>query len=175
MIDLYTWSTPNGRKVSIMLEEIGLPYTVHPINISKDEQFDPEFLKFSPNNKIPAIIDQDNGRSMMECMRIQVRGRLPPGFKIPTPQPGLNKVRMVAMSRKDSREMDLSGKCEWIIGKVNTRQRNRRGRIVSLPMDIEVQVCWSSDQQKKNFMSKGWKMAPNQVRPWEMLDAEQGG
>lgn len=50
MIDLYTWTTPNGRKISIMLEEVGLAYTVHPINIGKDEQFLPEFLKLSPNN-----------------------------------------------------------------------------------------------------------------------------
>ena len=60
MIDLYTWQTPNGRKVSIMLEEIGLDYKVFPINISKDEQFQPHFLEFSPNNRIPAIVDKDN-------------------------------------------------------------------------------------------------------------------
>lgn len=60
MIDLYTWQTPNGRKVSIMLEEIGLDYTVFPINISKDEQFQPHFLEVSPNNRIPAIVDKDN-------------------------------------------------------------------------------------------------------------------
>ena len=66
MIDLYTWTTPNGRKVSIMLEEVGLPYKAIPINISKDEQFAPEFLKISPNNKIPAIVDHDNGVAMME-------------------------------------------------------------------------------------------------------------
>ena len=60
MIDLYTWQTPNGRKVSIMLEEIGLDYTVFPINISKDEQFQPHFLEMSPNNRIPAIVDKDN-------------------------------------------------------------------------------------------------------------------
>jgi GST-like protein len=59
MIELYTWSTPNGRKVSIMLEEIGLPYTVHPVNIRKDEQFAPDYLAFSPNGKIPAIVDTD--------------------------------------------------------------------------------------------------------------------
>ncbi len=59
MIDLYTWGTPNGRKVSIMLEELGLEYTVHEIHIGKDEQFAPEFLNISPNNKIPAIIDND--------------------------------------------------------------------------------------------------------------------
>ncbi|MSO77346.1 MAG: glutathione S-transferase family protein [Alphaproteobacteria bacterium] len=59
MIDLYTWTTPNGRKVSIMLEELGLAYKVFPINISKDEQFQPHFLAISPNNRIPAIIDHD--------------------------------------------------------------------------------------------------------------------
>ncbi|MEQ8818281.1 glutathione S-transferase N-terminal domain-containing protein [Thalassobaculum sp.] len=66
MIDFYTWFTPNGRKVSIMLEECGLDYTTHAVNIGKDEQFDPAFLKISPNNKIPAIVDRDNGRSLME-------------------------------------------------------------------------------------------------------------
>ncbi len=60
MIDLYTWHTPNGRKVSIMLEETGIPYKVFSINIAKDEQFQPHFLKISPNNRIPAIIDKDN-------------------------------------------------------------------------------------------------------------------
>ncbi len=56
-IDLYTWGTPNGRKVSIMLEEVGLPYSVHSVNIGTDEQFSPEFLAINPNNKIPAIVD----------------------------------------------------------------------------------------------------------------------
>ncbi len=59
MITLYTWSTPNGRKIPIMLEECGLPYTVVPVNIGKDEQFAPDFLKVSPNNKIPAIVDDE--------------------------------------------------------------------------------------------------------------------
>ncbi|MGU9958110.1 MAG: glutathione S-transferase family protein [Arenicellales bacterium WSBS_2016_MAG_OTU3] len=70
MIDLYTWSTPNGRKVSILLEELGLEYKVHPINITQDEQFHPDFLKLSPNNKIPAIVDHDNGMSLMESAAI---------------------------------------------------------------------------------------------------------
>ena len=65
-IDLYTWGTPNGKKVSIMLEEVALPYTVHPINITKDEQFSPDFLAIAPNNKIPAIVDSDTGVTMME-------------------------------------------------------------------------------------------------------------
>ncbi|MDF1686058.1 MAG: glutathione S-transferase N-terminal domain-containing protein [Parvibaculaceae bacterium] len=58
MIDLYTWTTPNGRKVSIMLEETGLEYTPHTVNLTQDEQFDPAFLSISPNNRIPAIIDR---------------------------------------------------------------------------------------------------------------------
>ncbi|MFQ5935506.1 MAG: glutathione binding-like protein [Acidiferrobacterales bacterium] len=59
MIDFYTWSTPNGIKISIMLEEIGEPYKIIPINIAAGEQFKPEFLEFSPNNKIPAVVDHD--------------------------------------------------------------------------------------------------------------------
>ncbi len=58
-IELHTWNTPNGRKISIALEEMGLPYTVIPVNISKNEQFAPAFLAISPNNKIPAIVDPD--------------------------------------------------------------------------------------------------------------------
>ena len=59
MIELHTWTTPNGRKVSIMLEECGLPYSVHKVNIGQGEQFKPEFLALNPNNRIPAIVDPD--------------------------------------------------------------------------------------------------------------------
>ncbi len=59
MIDLYTWTATNGLKVSILLEELGLPYTVFPVNLQKGEQHDPDFLKISPNNKVPAIVDHD--------------------------------------------------------------------------------------------------------------------
>ena len=58
MIDLYTWTTPNGRKVSILLEELGVAYDVVSVNIGEDEQFRPEFLAISPNNKIPALVDR---------------------------------------------------------------------------------------------------------------------
>ena len=58
-IELWTWNTPNGRKISVALEEMGLPYTVRPVDISKGAQFDPAFLAISPNNKIPAIVDPD--------------------------------------------------------------------------------------------------------------------
>jgi GST-like protein len=59
MLDLYAWPTPNAHKVSIMLEEIGLPYNVIPVNIGAGEQFEPSFLKISPNNRMPAIVDHD--------------------------------------------------------------------------------------------------------------------
>ncbi len=66
MIELYTWGTPNGRKVSILLEELGLPYTVHPINIGTGDQFAPAFKAISPNSKIPAIVDRDGDVTLFE-------------------------------------------------------------------------------------------------------------
>lgn len=72
MIDFYTWTTPNGRKVSILLEELGIPYTPHTIDITKDEQFAPEFLKIAPNNRIPAIVDQETGQTLMETGAIML-------------------------------------------------------------------------------------------------------
>ena len=58
-IELHTWNTPNGRKISVALEEMGLAYSVHPVDITKDKQFEPAFLRISPNNRIPAIVDPD--------------------------------------------------------------------------------------------------------------------
>ena len=76
MIDLYTWTTPNGRKISIMLEELGLPYRVHAVNIGKDDQFKPEYIKINPNSKIPSIVDPEgpDGKpiAMMESGAILV-------------------------------------------------------------------------------------------------------
>lgn len=66
MIELYTWGTPNGQKVSIMLEEVGLPYRVHAIDINKGDQFASDFVKIAPNSKIPAIIDTETGLHLME-------------------------------------------------------------------------------------------------------------
>ena len=72
MIDLYSWTTPNGYKVSIALEELQLQYEAHPVDIAKDEQFQPEFLAISPNNKIPAIVDRETGISLFESGAILV-------------------------------------------------------------------------------------------------------
>lgn len=72
MIDFYSWTTPNGRKVAIMLEECGLAYTVHPVNIQMNQQFEPSFLKISPNNKIPAIVDRESGTTVFESGAILI-------------------------------------------------------------------------------------------------------
>lgn len=72
MIDLYTWTTPNGRKVSIALEEMGLDYETHAVDIGNDEQHRPDFLEISPNNKIPAIVDRDTGLALMESGAILI-------------------------------------------------------------------------------------------------------
>ena len=72
MINLYTWPTPNSRKVSILLEEICIPYKVFPIDITNDEQFSKEFSKISPGNKIPAIVDDENNKSIFETGAIML-------------------------------------------------------------------------------------------------------
>ncbi len=92
MIDLYTWTTPNGRKVSILLEELGLPYEVHAIDITKDEQMTPEFLAVSPNNKIPAITDRDTGLHLMESGAIMIYLAEKAGKFLPTDPQGRAKV-----------------------------------------------------------------------------------
>jgi GST-like protein len=92
MIDLYTWTTPNGRKASIALEEFELDYTVHPVDIHKDQQFDPAFLQISPNNKIPAIVDRDNGTTLMESGAILTYLADKTGRLLPTSGPGRYRV-----------------------------------------------------------------------------------
>ncbi len=72
MIDLFTWTTPNGRKISIALEEMELPYDVHLVDLKNDEQFAESFLKISPNNKIPAIYDHSTGTSVFESAAILI-------------------------------------------------------------------------------------------------------
>lgn len=88
MIDLYTWTTPNGRKISIALEEMGVEYTAHAVDISNKEQFAPDFLKISPNNKIPAIVDHDTGIHMMESGAILLYLAEKSGKFLPTEKKG---------------------------------------------------------------------------------------
>ena len=72
MIDLYTWTTPNGRKVSILLEELGVPYEVHAVDLAAKAQFSPEFTRISPSNRIPAIVDREADFALMESGAIMM-------------------------------------------------------------------------------------------------------
>jgi glutathione S-transferase len=72
MIDLYYWTTPNGHKITIFLEETRLPYRIKPVNISKGDQFTPDFLAISPNNRIPAIVDHDPARRRPSAADVRV-------------------------------------------------------------------------------------------------------
>ena len=92
MIDLYTWTTPNGRKPAIMLEECGLEYSVHPVNIRNGDQFKPEYVKICPNSKIPAIVDHDAGVSIFESGAILVHLAEKTGKLLPSKDPGRAKV-----------------------------------------------------------------------------------
>ena len=93
MIDLYTWSTPNGRKISILLEELEVKYKVIPINIMKNEQFDENYLKISPNNKIPAMHDHENNISLMESAAIMLY--LAEKFKKFLPSDSINRFKCI--------------------------------------------------------------------------------
>jgi GST-like protein len=96
MITLYTWGTPNGRKVSIALEEMGLPYEVKPVDIGKDVQFTPDYVTIAPNSKIPAIVDHDapgGALSIFESGAILEYLAEKSGRFMPATEPGRSKVR----------------------------------------------------------------------------------
>jgi len=93
MIDLYTWSTPNGYKVSVMLEELGLPYTVHPLNLGKGEQKQPWYLKINPNGRIPAIVDREEDNfTVFESGAILIYLAEKTGRLLPTDRKGRSRV-----------------------------------------------------------------------------------
>ncbi len=92
MIDLYTFTTPNGRKASVMLEEVQLPYNVHKIDITKNDQFTPEYVAINPNSKIPAIVDQDTGITVFESGAILIYLAEKTGKLLPTDQKGRFEV-----------------------------------------------------------------------------------
>lgn len=92
MIDLYTFSTPNGRKASIMLEEVGLPYNVHVIDIRKNDQFTPEYIAINPNSKIPAIVDRETDITVFESGAILLYLAEKTGKLLPTDLKGRYQV-----------------------------------------------------------------------------------
>ncbi|MFJ3487783.1 glutathione S-transferase family protein [Pseudomonas sp. NPDC090202] len=92
-IDYYYWPTPNGQKIAILLEELDLPYTAHPVNISKGEQFTPEFTRLSPNQRIPALVDHDAGLSVFESGAILQYLAQRQGRFLPADLKGATEVR----------------------------------------------------------------------------------
>jgi GSH-dependent disulfide-bond oxidoreductase len=93
MIDFYTWATPNGWKISTALEELGLPYTVYPVDIGKGEQKRPEFLKINPNGRIPAIVDREEGDfPVFESGAIMIYLAEKAGRLMPTDRKGRSRV-----------------------------------------------------------------------------------
>ena len=111
MIDLYYWTTPNGHKITMFLEETGLPYTIFPINIGKGDQFKPEFLKISPNNRIPAMVDHEpkgGGKpiSIFESgAMLRISPKRPDNFCPPT--------AMAATTRSSGRSGRWAGSGRW--------------------------------------------------------------
>ena len=102
MIDLYTYSTPNGRKPAIALEEMGLAYQVHKVDISQGEQFSPEFIKLNPNSKIPAMIDQDTGLTIFESGAILIYLAEKTGKLLPTETKARSQVMQWLMFQMGS-------------------------------------------------------------------------
>jgi GST-like protein len=93
MIDFYTWATPNGWKIAVTLEELGLPYTLHPIDLSKGEQKQPEYMKINPNGRIPAIVDrEEDGFSVFESGAIMIYLAEKTGRLLPTDRKGRSRV-----------------------------------------------------------------------------------
>ena len=107
MIDLYTASTPNGWKASVMLEEIGMPYTVHPISLSEGDQKTPEFLRINPNGRIPAIVDRANGDfPIFESGAIMLYLAKKSGKLLPKDEKGESRVIQWLMFQMGGRRSD---------------------------------------------------------------------
>ena len=148
MIDFYYWPTPNGWKVSIMLEETGLPYTLKPVNIGAGDQFKPEFLAISPNARMPAIVDHDTPDGPTAGVRIR-RHPDPSGGEIRPVHAGFGKgpEGMPGMAVLAGRQPRPDGRASSVTSST-TRKACRRA-IISMPTSatpantIAAWACWS--------------------------------
>ncbi|MDP7624130.1 MAG: glutathione S-transferase family protein [Rhodospirillales bacterium] len=164
MIDLYTWFTPNGRKVSIMLEEIGMDYEVHPIAIGKGEQHEPEFLKIGPNNKIPVIVDRDTGFSIMESGAILQYLAEKSGQLAPTDEVGRWKMQEWLMFQMAS--------VGPMLGQIHTFVRYGEGKNVEASaryLDEGKRIYSVMDErlaERKYFLDWGYSIVDIAIFPW---------
>lgn len=134
MIDFYTWTTPNGRKVSILLEELGVPYRAHAVNIGQGEQFAPDFLAIAPNNKIPAIVDHDTGQTLMESGAI-----------------------LLYLARKHGRFLDEGGE-EWRVIEWLMWQMGGLGPILGQVHHFHFYNSGTSDYAETRYMTEGARL-----------------
>ncbi len=153
MIEFYTWSTPNGRKVSIMLEELALPYLVRKVNIGKGEQNDKEFLKISPNNKIPAIFDRETGVTLMESGAI-----------------------LVYLAKKTKRFFPMEGKAHWATIEWLMWQMGGLGPMLGQVHHFTKFNPNRSDYAEKRYLSEAnrlYKVMDDRLSHCEFLNGEE--
>jgi GSH-dependent disulfide-bond oxidoreductase len=171
MIDLYTFTTPNGRKASIMLEEVNLPYTVHKIDITKSDQLTPEFVAINPNRKIPAIVDPESGITMFESGAILIYLAEKVGKFLPTETKARSQVMQWLM-------FQMSG-IGPIFGQLNHFKRFAPEQI---PYAIErytketLRLYGVLDQQLSSheFIAGDYSIADIATYPWVAIYDSQG-
>jgi len=166
MIDLYTWTTPNGRKISIALEEMGLSYSVHAINIGSDEQFAPEFLKISPNNKIPAIVDKENGLSVFESGAILTYLAEKSGQFLPPENPERAKV-LEWLSWQMAGFGPMLGQLNYFLNRAETKMPDAIKRFT----DETVRLFGVLDKQLANhdYVAGDYSIADMAIYPWSSV------
>ena len=169
MIDLYTWTTPNGRKISIALEEMGLPYKTHAINIGADEQFSPDFLKISPNNKIPAIVDQETGLSIFESGAILTYLAEKTGKFLPQENPERAKV-LEWLAWQVAGFGPMLGQLNYFINRAERPMPEAIKRF----MDETIRLFHVLDKQLAGheYMAGDYSIADMATYPWSVMAAD---
>nr|WP_070958447.1 glutathione S-transferase N-terminal domain-containing protein [Hyphomonas sp. Mor2] len=174
MIDLYTWTTPNGRKISVALEEMGLEYNVHPIDIGNDQQFSSEFLAISPNNKIPAIYDHDHDVSVFESGAILIHLAEKSGQFLPQ-APGERAKVLEWLSWQIAGFGPMLGQLNHFMNRADEKMPLAIQRF----FDESVRLYKVLDQQlaDQEFVAGSYSIADMSIYPWSVvaLGPIQGG
>ncbi len=169
MIDLYYWPTPNGHKITIFLEETGTPYTIIPVNIGAGDQFKPEFLEISPNNRMPAIVDHAPADSGPADIGIRVRSNpdVPGGEDRPVPAEGARAAASKCCSGCSGRWPVWGRWRDRTIISHSTRRRNFRTRSIATsgkPRDC--MRSWTSSSRIVTFLAGDYSIADMAAYPW---------
>jgi len=153
MIDLYYWSTPNGHKITMFLEETGLPYKIFPINIGKGDQFKPEFLAISPNNRMPAIVDQapaDGGGYLSK--RGEAKGVIGP---VGAPRRGIRVSRaVIEVGGVENEKFEMSRVAAQKTGAASEQKRERPHIRVGIQGGHHRRIAWNQRDRAGVFGSQ---------------------